>query len=277
MARRSSTPHSDALEFIPANDQNSIEIFERIYRPFFEHVPEEAQTLSGFQSTLQRNESPDFQRAFGPFKEHFYLISHPQFTEPVGTTNFVIYHSLSPQFDLAIYAIYITVRVRLSNTLRQTSQFIMRQALAEYIGSKSTIRVLVACEINDPKKMTTHEISEEHRLSIDPYARARLFRRLGLRPLAMDYILCPLQPDKQPSRILQLCATAVTAFHDPIGWSWHPEKRTGLPVEDLKEFYRRTQGTNTIATTNPELSPYFQEGCRNFDLAASHGAIPYAR
>jgi hypothetical protein len=48
MARRSSTPHSDALEFIPANDQNSIEIFERIYRPFFEHVPEEAQTLSGF-------------------------------------------------------------------------------------------------------------------------------------------------------------------------------------------------------------------------------------
>lgn len=269
------------VQLVQARTPQEIAAFNDVYEPFFRHVPEEAQTIDGFNAAIERNADPAFQKGFGSFEEFFFTLQHQNEAEPLGIANFGIYDTPLPsgEFDIGIYSIYTALKEphRGLGLVTRVRDFQIQTALDRYEGAKNNIKIMIAIEPNNPEKLTPATYAMDAYFSVHAVARVASWLRTGFRKINMDYQLCPLDPEKGPCDYLDLRVAVVNAKRDLItgDWSWTIERPDSIATADLQEFYRRTQGTNVLGRVDPENDPAFIEGQSRFKRADKDGRIPF--
>jgi hypothetical protein len=214
-----------------------IDIFFREYRKAFV-LRDERETLAGFRACLTLNDrrrNPTLHAEFGPYCEYIAVFRDPVSGAFVGGANFVCY----PMVDLAAVTVqsnyvFVAAGQRGKGRLRLVYSEIARVAWSfalEYGVSPDRAMLVFIGEQNDPFRMNLRTYETDSRAAqLDQFDRLRIWRQLGARILAFDYVQPALSNQQEPDDTLFMRATF---------WGCNGEPPRSLDPRIFREHLRR--------------------------------------
>jgi hypothetical protein len=211
-------------EEIGAGDSKSFEQLYAIYAEMFP-LPDEREPPEAFYEIYALNKNADIQKRLGPWREVVAAIRLEK-SGPVvgghvfGVTTSPAHRSFGCRASVQAIYTFLDKDSRGRGGIADADKYMMRTALETFgfEDDESALPPLIFSEVNNPLRMTAHEIEQDTLHSgIDPYRRYRFWRRTGFAPLDFTYVQPALRSGAEPVRYLDLFCAAGT--------------HTGIPAE----------------------------------------------
>lgn len=214
------------LHFINRKDDQHFSGLYDFYSTFF-CLPDETETLDGFEKVLDLNTDKNLLEKYGKFEEAWFYLRTKENNEMVAGVNFATYFANTDlrrkqDFCGTVHVTYIFVKNEYRNLgLANYLLELVYEYSRKFMGEAGSI--VYFCEQNAPEMMSATEYFEDNLCAlVDQCDRLIWWDKRGYKRLDFNYVQPPLNPGQNPFNNLTLNVKspfrseiigAIVAFH----------------------------------------------------------------